>query len=149
MKNLAILILVTFVSFQVKATGKDIDHPVKLSKSDFLEKVMDYEKNPKNWKYEGKLPCVIDFYADWCGPCRKAAPILDELAEEYVGKIIVYKVDTQIEKELASVFGIKGIPAFLWVPMEGKPTMSSGIAGTDEATKQMFEKMIKEVLLKE
>jgi thioredoxin len=136
------------MSFQMQAAGNDIDHPIKLSKAEFIEKVMDYEKNQTVWKYEGELPCIIDFYADWCKPCRMAAPILSELAKEYAGKIIVYKVDTQVEKELASVFGISSIPAFLWVPMSGKPTMSNGIASTDAETKKMFEEMIKDVLLK-
>lgn len=148
MKKLIVLVIVSFISFQMMAAGKGIDHPVKLTKADFLKKVMDYEKNQTEWKYEGELPCIIDFYADWCGPCRKAAPILEELAKEYAGKIVVYKVDTQVERELASVFGISGIPAFLWVPMEGKPSMTSGIARTDEETKQMFEKLINDILLK-
>ena len=121
--------------------------PVKLSKQDFLEKVMNYEQNQTEWVYEGELPALIDFYADWCGPCRQAAPVLEELAKEYEGKIHIYKVDTQVEKELASVFGIQGIPAFLWVPSEGKPTMSSGIAQSPEETKKMFKQMIDEILL--
>ena len=120
---------------------------INLSKQDFLEKVMNYEKNQTEWVYEGELPALIDFYADWCGPCRQAAPVLEELAKEYEGKIHVYKVDTQVERELASVFGIQGIPAFLWVPSDGKPTMSSGIAQTPEETKAMFKKMIDELLL--
>ena len=121
--------------------------PVMLTKQDFLEKVMNYEKNQTEWIYEGDKPALIDFYADWCGPCRIAAPVLAELAKEYEGKIHIYKVDTEKEKELASVFGIQSIPAFLFVPQQGKPTMSNGIAQTPEQTKEMFRKMIDEILL--
>lgn len=120
---------------------------VKLTKATFLEKVWDYENSPKEWKYKGEMPALIDFYADWCGPCKKAAPILEELSAKYKGKIIVYKVDTQVERELAGVFGIQSIPAFLYIPMEGKPTMASGIGRTNEETKQMFEEIINKVLL--
>lgn len=126
----------------------DSGKPVHLTKQDFLVKVMNYEKNRTEWVYEGDTPALIDFYADWCGPCRRAAPILEELAKEYEGKIIVYKVDTQKEQELAAVFGIQSIPAFLFVPKTGKPTMSNGIAQTDEQTKAMFKQMIEELLLK-
>lgn len=124
-------------------TGK----PIHLKKKDFLEKVMNYEKNPTEWIYAGDKPCIIDFYADWCGPCKKAAPVLEELAKEYEGQIYVYKINTDQEKELAGAFGIRNIPAFLWVPMEGKPQMSSGIARTTEDTKKMFKDMIDKVLL--
>lgn len=126
-----------------QASGK----PVMLTKQDFLEKVMNYEKNQTEWVYEGDLPALIDFYADWCAPCRIAAPVLEELAAEYKGKIHIYKVDTEQERELASVFGIQSIPAFLFVPVEGRPTMSSGIARTPEETKEMFKQMIEEILL--
>ena len=121
--------------------------PVHLTKADFLEKVMNYEKNQTEWVYEGDKPALIDFYADWCGPCRQAAPILEELAKEYEGKIYIYKVDTDKEQELAAVFGIQSIPAFLFVPQEGKPTMSSGIAQSPKETKAMFKQLIEELLL--
>jgi len=124
-----------------------VNVPVHLTKADFLEKVMDYEKNTTVWNYRGNLPCLIDFYADWCAPCRQTAPILDELALEYSGKIVIYKVDVQKEKELASVFGIQSIPAFLFCPATGNPTMSSGIAGSREETKKMFIQQIESILI--
>lgn len=119
----------------------------KITKADFIAKVMDYEKNPTEWVYKGDKPCVIDFYADWCGPCRITSPILEELAEEYKGKIIIYKVDVDHERELSQVFGVKGIPAFLYVPMEGKPSMTSGIARDKDQTKAMFKNYIDTILL--
>lgn len=119
---------------------------VKLTKATFLDKVWNYEESPKEWKFKGDKPALIDFYADWCGPCRKAAPILEEISKEWQGKVDVYKVDTQIERELAAVFGVKGIPAFLLIPMDGKPTMTSGIGRTDAETKARFEKFITDVL---
>jgi len=121
--------------------------PVQLTKQDFLDKVMDYEKNPREWVYKGKLPCLIDFYADWCAPCRITAPILEELAEDYAGKINIYKIDIQREKELAQVFGVSGIPAFLYCPMEGNPSITSGIARTMEETRQLFINQIESLLL--
>ncbi len=125
----------------------DVHGSIMLSKADFLAKVMNYEENPQEWKYLGDKPCLIDFYADWCAPCRTTSPILEELAKEYSGKINIYKIDTQKEQELAMVFGIQSIPAFLYCPMEGKPTMSAGIARTPEETRQMFRDQIDEILL--
>ena len=131
-----------------KKEVKNEEHgTIMLTKADFLTKVMNYEENPQEWKYLGEKPCLIDFYADWCAPCRTSSPILEELAKEYKGKINVYKIDTQKEQELAQVFGIQSIPAFLYCPMEGKPTMAAGIAPTPEETKQMFRKQIDDLLL--
>lgn len=124
------------------------DKPIHLTKQDFLDKVMDYEKNPSKWVYKGKLPCIVDFYADWCAPCRITSPILEDLAKTYSGKITIYKVDVQKERELASVFGIQGIPAFLYCPVNGNPSMTSGIAQTPAETKAMFIRNIEEYLLK-
>lgn len=118
-----------------------------LTKAQFLEKIMNYEKNPKEWVFLGDKPCIIDFYADWCRPCKMAAPILEELAKEYKGKIRVYKINTEQEQELAAAFGIRSIPAFLFCPQKGNPQMSNGIGRTTEDTKAMFKKMIDEFLL--
>ncbi len=91
----------------------------------FKTKVFDFEKN-QEWKFEGDKPCLIDFWAAWCGPCRMIAPILEELSEEYKDQINIYKVDTEAEPELAAMFGIRSIPSLLFVPMNGKPQMAAG-----------------------
>ncbi|MGE5382051.1 MAG: thioredoxin [Omnitrophica WOR_2 bacterium] len=96
-----------------------------LTAETFKEKVFNYEKN-QDWKFEGKLPAIIDFYADWCGPCKMVAPILEELSTEYNGKIDIYKVDTEAEQELSQVFGIRSIPSMLFCPVEGQPRMAAG-----------------------
>jgi len=98
---------------------------VFLNTQEFKEKVFNYDIN-KEWKYEGELPAIIDFYADWCGPCKMVAPVLEELAKEYAGKVLIYKVNTEQEQELASAFGIRSIPTILFVPKEGKPQASMG-----------------------
>ncbi|MDX9729279.1 MAG: thioredoxin [Bacteroidales bacterium] len=110
-----------------------------LTKDTFLEKVFNYEAS-KEWKYSGDKPCIIDFYADWCGPCKMVAPILEELSKEYEGKLYVYKIDTEAEQELASVFGIKSIPSLLFVPLEGQPQMAMGAL-----PKEVFEKAFKDI----
>ena len=102
----------------------------KLTKETFREKIFDFEKN-KDWKFEGELPAIIDFYADWCGPCRVVAPVLEELSKEYAGKLNIYKVDTDKEQELAAMFGIRSIPSILFVPKEGQPQMAMGALPKD------------------
>jgi thioredoxin 1 len=111
-----------------------------LTKETFLKKVFNYEKN-KDWIYEGEKPCIIDFYADWCGPCKTVAPVLEELAKDFNGKMDVFKVNTEEEQELASVFGIRSIPSFLFVPSEGQPQMAMGAL-----PKETFIKAFKDVL---
>ncbi len=109
-----------------------------LTKADFLSKVFNYEQN-QEWKYEGDLPCIIDFYADWCQPCKMVAPILEELSDEFAGKMHVYKVNTEQEQELAAVFGIRSIPSMLFVPMNDKPQMAVGALPKDSILQAMKE----------
>ncbi len=111
-----------------------------LTKETFQEKVFNYSKN-KNWKFEGNLPCVIDFYDDWCAPCKIVTPILEELAEEYKNKLNFYKVNTGEQQELAAAFGIRSIPSLLFCPKQGQPQMAIGAL-----PKQSFKKAFKDVL---
>lgn len=115
----------------------------KITTQDFKEKIFNYEKE-QEWSYKGQLPILIDFYADWCGPCKMVAPILEELSKEYEGKLNIYKVDTEVEIELASVFGIRSIPTFLFIPVEGDPMMQPGAL-----PKKAFQQIIEERLLKQ
>ena len=116
---------------------------IKLTKAEFLTKVANYEQSPDKWEYLGDKPCLIDFYADWCGPCKMVAPILEELAEEYKDDIYIYKVDTEAEQELAAAFGIRSIPSILFCPMGEQPQMAQGALPKDG-----FKQAIDEVLLK-
>lgn len=116
---------------------------MKMTKNDFIEKVFDYE-NEKEWKYKGELPCLIDFSASWCGPCKMISPILDELSDEYKDKVNIYKVDVDDENELASVFNIKSVPSLLFVPKEGKPSMTQGALPKSELKKIIEKELIKE-----
>lgn len=111
-----------------------------LTKQTFKEKVFNFEEN-KEWKYEGTVPCLIDFYADWCGPCKMVAPILEDLQKEYGDNIVIYKIDTEQEQELAGMFGIQSIPSLLFVPVDGQPQMAMGALPKDT-----FEKAIADVL---
>ena len=112
-----------------------------LTKETFLSKVFDYEKN-KEWKYNGELPAVVDFWAPWCGPCRFLSPIVDELSTEMKGQVQFYKVNTDEEQELASVFGIRSIPSLLFIPKEGKPMMAAGALPKNELVKVINENLL-------
>ena len=116
---------------------------VHITKAEFLAKVMNYEKNPQEWIYLGDKPCLIDFYAPWCGPCKRLAPVLDELAQEYAGEIYIYKVNTEQERELAAVFGIRSIPTLLFCPMGENPQIAQGAL-----PKEQLKEAIDKVLLK-
>lgn len=112
-----------------------------LTKEDFLNNIFDYEKS-QDWKFKGNVPAIIDFYADWCGPCKAVAPVLEELSDEYQGQVEIYKIDTEQEAELSEVFGIQSIPTFLFIPVEGPPMLQKGAL-----PKNVFKQVIEEKLL--
>ena len=114
--------------------------PEHLTKETFKEKVFDFETE-KDWNFKGDVPCIVDFYADWCMPCKMVAPVLEDLSKEYDGKLNIYKVNTEEQQELAAAFGIQSIPSLLFVPLEGKPQMAMGALPKDS-----FKKAIKDVL---
>ena len=126
-----------------EVTASEGGKTIHMNKEMFIDKVMDFETNKDQWIYRGDRPAIIDFYADWCKPCKMIAPIMEELAQEYKDELYIYKVDTQVERELASVFGIRSIPAVLFIPMEGKPQMSTGAL-----PKETFKQVIDDFLLK-
>lgn len=126
---------------ETAAKEKPTTRVVHITKADFLKKVYDFEKNPDEWKYLGSQPAIVDFYADWCGPCRQLSPVLDELAKEYSGKLTIYKVNVDNERELATFFGIRSIPTLLFIPMKGKPQRSLGALSKTE-----LKGIIKDVL---
>jgi len=164
MKNLTMFVLAAVLSLtstscngQKKNTAKEKEttkketvkketkmNTIKLNKADFLAKVVNYETNPGEWKYLGDKPAIIDFYADWCGPCRAVAPVLEELAAEYADKIYIYKIDTDKEQELAGLFGIRSIPSILFIPMKDKPQMAQGALPKSEIKKAIDEFLLKQ-----
>ena len=126
-----------------KEEKKEESSVVQMNKQMFMDKVFDYTTGATEWKYQGDKPCVIDFYATWCGPCRMVAPILKDLAKEYGDSIVIYKVDTDKEKELAMAMGIQSLPTIVFIPQTDQPQVIVGAA--DKAT---FKRAINEVLLK-
>ncbi len=131
---LALTMIVPLIAEEIKVK------PEHLTLETFKEKVFDFE-NETEWNYKGEIPAIIDFYADWCGPCKRVAPIMEELAIEYDGKVKIYKIDTEDQKQLASIFGIRSIPSVLFIPVGEQPQMSTGAF-----PKENFVEMIKEIL---
>ena len=135
------MILIAFLSLVV-FVGLRADDVRYLTTAQFSERVFDY-KNNKDWKFKGDKPCVIDFYTTWCGPCKRLAPIMEELSQTYCDQVVFYKVDTERERELAYLFGINSIPQVLYIPMEGKPMLLQGLY-----PKENIVQIIDEFLLK-
>ena len=141
-KTLLIAMIVMATMFTATAQEAKTESKVQhLTYKEFLKKVWDFEKDPTTFNYKGKLPAIVDFYADWCGPCRRVAPIMEKLAEEYDGKILIYKVNTQNEGELANAFQIRSIPSVLFIPMKGQPMMQVG-AMDEESYRQVIEEQL-------
>ena len=137
-------------SSELNNNNKEKDTPANeageveyLTYDTFIEKVWNFEDSPQEWIYEGDVPCVIDFYADWCKPCKMVAPIMDELAQTYDGKVKIYKVDVDKEKKLASVFQVRSIPAVLFSPTEGRPMMQAGALPKDQYVKIIEDELLK------
>lgn len=139
---ISVMLLLVSCSMSAKSDGNNKENVAKgeviaLNKAEFLKKVFDFEKNKDKWVYEGDKPCIIDFYAEWCGPCKKVAPILKDLAMRYKDDIVIYKIDVDKEKELAAAFGIQSIPTFLFIPAKGQPQMAQGALPQEEFVKQI------------
>ena len=142
----SILIAMIVLAFGITANAQEEKKESKvihLTYKEFIKKVWDFEKDPSTFNYKGKLPAIVDFYADWCGPCRRVAPIMERMAEEYDGKLLVYKVNTDQERELASAFQVRSIPMVLFIPMEGQPMMQVGAL-----PEEGYRKVVEEQLLK-
>jgi thioredoxin len=142
----AILIALVIIATAMTANAQEKKNEPKvkhLTYSEFLKKVWDFERNPTTFEYKGKLPAVIDFYADWCGPCRRVAPIMEQMAEDYEGKLLVYKVNVSEEKDLASVFQVRSIPMVLFIPVKGNPMMQVGALPESEYRETVEEFLIK------
>ena len=144
--GIMLVALLTACGEKAKESSKQVQPQtgtIHLTKAEFLTKVTNFETNPTKWKYLGDKPCIIYFYATWCGPCKTVAPILEEIANEYKGKIYVYKIDVDAQPEIAAAYGIQSIPTFLFCPMTGNPQMTQGAI-----PKEAFTKTVVEVLLK-
>ena len=138
----SLIVLFALTSALCAQTQKEEASVIQMNKQMFLDKVFDYTTGATEWKYQGDKPAVIDFYATWCGPCRMVAPILKDLAKEYGDSIVIYKVDTDKEKELSMAMGIRSLPTIVFIPKTGQPQVIVGAA--EEAT---FRRAIDEVLL--
>ena len=142
-KTILIAMMILATAFTVNAQDKKDDSKVKhLTYNEFLHKVWDFEDDPTTFKYRGKLPAVVDFYADWCGPCRRVAPIMEKMAEEFEGRLVVYKVNTDQERDLAAAFNVKSIPMVLFIPVKGQPLMQVGAMQEADYRRIIEEKLL-------
>lgn len=145
MKKLALftLLVLAFGMTANAQTGNQESKVKHLTYNEFKKQIWDFDKDPSTFVYKGKLPAIIDFYADWCGPCRRVAPIMEKLAAEYDGKLLIYKINVDQEKQLASTFQVTSIPMMLFIPTEGQPIKSVGAMSEEEYIKVIVEMLVK------
>lgn len=141
MKHLIFVALTALALLAGTAASAQEKKVQSITKAEFLEKVVNYEKSPDRWKYLGDRPAIVDFYADWCRPCKQLAPVLEEIAREYGDRIVVYKVNTDKEQELAAAFGIQSIPTLFFIPREGDPQATQGVLPKEELVR-LIEKIL-------
>ena len=137
-KSVILTLICIAFSANIFAQEKADAKVITLTYNEFIKNVWNFEKSPNTFKYEGKLPCVVDFFATWCGPCRKVSPIMEKIAKEYDGMLIIYKIDVDKELKLASTFSVRSIPTVLFIPMEGQPMKQVG-ALSEQQYKQIIE----------
>jgi thioredoxin len=141
-KSILIAMLIMVAGLTANAQVEQKESKVKhLTYKEFLKKVWDFEKDPNTFTYKGEVPAIVDFYADWCGPCRRVAPIMDKLAEEFDGKLLIYKVNVDQEKTLANAFQVTSIPTVLFIPKKGQPMMQVG-ALPEEGYRQVIQEQL-------
>ena len=142
-----VLALVTFGSVAAQNPSNPKNNKkmkaIELNNAAFKSQIFDYSENAKEWKYKGDKPAIIDFFATWCGPCKMMAPVMDTLAQEYEGKVDVFKVDVDKEEELAALFGVRSIPTFVFIPKEGSPKLMTGGMGIDQMRRLIDENLLK------
>lgn len=134
---------ITEAKSSLLSSNEVISEPIHITTEEFKQLVHNFDKNPSEWVYEGDKPCIIDFWAEWCAPCRAIAPILDEVAKEYAGQVYVYKVDVDAETTLGHVYGIQSIPTLLFVPLTGDPKPSIGLIQKEEIMKNVNDFLLK------
>ena len=139
-KTIIIALALLATAFTVRAQEPAV---TQLTYGDFIKKIWNIESNPRTFSYRGSLPAVIDFYADWCGPCRRVAPIMEELAQKYDGQVLFYKVNVDQERGLASTFQVQSIPMVLFIPMDGQPSKQVGAMSKEDYIRFIEDRLLK------
>ncbi|MBO7083944.1 MAG: thioredoxin [Bacteroidales bacterium] len=143
-KSIFFAIFILFAGVNLLAQDKTTEPKVQhLTYKEFIDKIWDLEKSPKEFIFKGETPAIVDFYADWCGPCRKVGPIMEKLAKDYDGRLSVYKINVDKEKELSAIFQVRSIPTVIFIPMQGQPMMQVGAMSESEYRKVVDERLLK------